>query len=100
MFHIERAQLMAFFNQVIIPFPHILTRPATMKRFAELFHIEDDLMIEELRQLGTEIMSGELPFPGGQGGGPSNNPAAAILGKALGQQGGNTNGGGSSLVPQ
>ena len=97
---IERAQLMAFFNQVIIPFPHILTRPATMKRFAELFHIEDDVMIEELRALGKQILSGELPFPGGQGGGPSNNPVAALLGKALGQQGGNTNGGGAATVQQ
>jgi len=95
---IERAQLMAFFNQIIIPFPHILTQPATMKRFAELFHIEDDVMIEELRALGEKILSGELPFPGGQGGGPSNNPAAALLGQALGQQGGNTNGGGASTV--
>ncbi len=95
---IERAQLMAFFNQVIIPFPHILTRPATMKRFAELFHIEDDVMIEELRALGEQILSGELPFPGGQGGGPSNNPAAALLGKALGPQGGNNAGGGAATV--
>jgi len=97
---IERAQLMAFFNQVIIPFPHILTQPATMKRFAELFHIEDDVMIEELRALGEKIMGGELPFPGGQGGGPSNNPVAALMGKALGQQGGNANGGGAPTVQQ
>jgi hypothetical protein len=95
---IERAQLMAFFSQVVIPFPHILTRPSTMKRMAELFHIEDDTMIEELRALGEQIMSGQLPFPGGQGGGPSDNPLASILGSALGQQGGNANGGGSPMV--
>jgi len=92
---IERAQLMAFFSQVVIPFPHILTRPATMKRMAELFHIEDDLMIEELRQLGEDIFSGKLPFPGAQGGGPSDNPVAAIIGSALGPQGGNSQGGGA-----
>ena len=55
-------------------------------------------MIEELRALGEKIMSGEMPFPGGQGGGPSDNPVAAILGKALGQQGGNANGGGAPTV--
>ncbi len=97
---IERAQLMAFFNQVIIPFPQILTLPATMKRMAELFHLEDDLMIEEMRQLGLKIMSGEVPAPGQQGGGPSNNPAAALLGKALGPQGGNNSGGGAATVQQ
>lgn len=97
---IERAQLMAFFNQVIIPFPHILTKPATMKRMAELFHIEDDVMIEELRALGEDILSGKAPFPGGQGGGPSENPVSALLGSALGQQGGNANGGGADTVQQ
>lgn len=97
---IERAQLMAFFNQVIIPFPQILTLPGTMKRMAELFHMEDDVMVEELRELGEKIMSGEVPAPGQQGGGPEANPAAALLGKALGQQGGNTNGGGAPTVQQ
>ena len=95
---IERAQLMAFFSQVIIPFPHILTKTATMKRFAELFGIEDDVMLEELRDLGMAMLSGQLPMPGQQGGGPSNNPVASVLGTALGPQGGNTNGGGSDLV--
>lgn len=95
---IERAQLMAFFQQVIIPLPHILTQPATMKRMAELFHIEDDAMIEELRRMGEKILSGELPTPGQQGGGPSNNPISQVIGAALGQQGGNANGGGSPMV--
>jgi len=97
---IERAQLMAFFSQVVIPFPQILTKPATMKRMAELFHIEDDLMIEELRQLGLDIQNGVVQAPGQQGGGPSDNPVAALLGKALGQQGGNANGGGAPTVQQ
>ena len=97
---IERAQLMAFFSQVIIPFPQILTKPATMKRMAELFHIEDDVMIEELRQLGLDMMNGTVPMPGQQGGGPSDNPVAALMGKALGQQGGNTNGGGAPTVQE
>jgi hypothetical protein len=92
---IERAQLMAFFSQVIIPFPHVLRLPGTMKRMAELFHIEDDIMIEELRTLGEQIMQGQLPMPGGQGGGPSENPGLASIGSAMGQTGGNVNGGGA-----
>jgi len=95
---IERAQLMAFFSQVIIPFPQILTKPATMKRLAELFHLEDDVMIEELRQLGLDMLSGKVPMPGNQGGGPSDNPVAQAIGSALGQQGGNANGGGNPMV--
>ena len=71
-----------------------------MKRMAELFHIEDETMVEELRQLGVDMMQGKVPMPGGQGGGPSNNPVASIIGSALGQQGGNNNGGGSDMVQE
>lgn len=97
---IERAQWIAFMSQVVIPFPHILTSPTIMKRMAEMFHIEDEAAIEEFRQLGLKIMSGQMPMPGGQGGGPSNNPIASVLGAALGPQGGNANGGGSPMMQQ
>lgn len=92
---IERAQWIAFLSQVVVPFPHILTSPSLMRRMAEMFNIEDDAAIEELRQIGLKIMQGSMPMPGGQGGGPSNNPVAAVLGAALGPQGGNANGGGT-----
>ncbi|KKL13299.1 hypothetical protein LCGC14_2527140, partial [marine sediment metagenome] len=92
---VERAQWIAFLSQVVIPFPHILTKPSIMKRFGEFFHIEDEATLEEFRQLGESILSGEMPMPGGQGGGPSNNPIAEILGKAGGPGGGNTSGGGA-----
>jgi hypothetical protein len=97
---IERAQIIAFFSQVVIPMPHILTVPATMKKMAELFHIEDEAMVEELRQLGLKMMSGQVPMPGqSQGGGPEGGSAVSnILGAALGQLGGNTNGGGAPTV--
>jgi hypothetical protein len=97
---IERSQWIAFMSQVVIPFPHILTSPSIMKRMAEMFHIEDEAAIEEFRQLGLKIMSGQMPMPGGQGGGASDNPIAAVMGAALGQQGGNTNGGGAPTVTQ
>jgi hypothetical protein len=95
---IERSQWIAFMSQVVIPFPHILTSPSIMKRMAEMFGIEDEAAIEEFRLLGAKIMSGQMPMPGGQGGGPSDNPVAAVLGAALGPSGGNTNGGGSPMA--
>ena len=94
---IERAQWIAFMSQVVIPFPQILTAPNVMRRMAEMFHIEDEAAIEEFRQLGLKMMSGQMPMPGGQGGGgPSVNPVAQIMGAALGPQGGNANGGGAT----
>jgi hypothetical protein len=95
---IERAQWIAFLSQVVIPMPQILTAPSVMRRMAEMFHIEDEAALEELRQLGLKMMSGAMPMPGGQGGGPSDNPVAAILGAAMGAQGGNNNGGGSPMI--
>lgn len=95
---IERSQWIAFLSQVVIPFPHILTAPSVMKRMAEMFHIEDEAALEELRDLGLKMMQGQLPMPGGggsQAGVPEDNPIAKVLGAALGPQGGNTNGGGS-----
>lgn len=97
---IERSQWIAFMSQVVIPFPHILTAPSVMKRMAEMFHIEDDAALEEFRQMGLKIMQGAMPMPGGQGGGPSDNPVAAIMGAAMGPMGGNTNGGGAPTVTQ
>jgi hypothetical protein len=97
---IERSQWIAFMSQVVVPFPHILTAPSVMKRMAEMFHIEDDAALEEFRQMGLKIMSGQMPMPGGQGGGPSDNPVAAIMGAAMGPMGGNTNGGGAPTVAQ
>jgi hypothetical protein len=95
---VERAQWIAFMSQVVLPFPQILTAPNVMKRMAEMFGIEDEAALEEFRQLGVKMMSGAMPMPGGQGGGPSNNPVAAVLGQALGPMGGNTNGGGSPMM--
>jgi hypothetical protein len=97
---IERSQWIAFMSQVVIPFPHILTAPTVMKRMAEMFHIEDEAALEEFRQMGLKIMAGAMPMPGGQGGGPSDNPIAAVMGAAMGPMGGNTNGGGAPTVTQ
>ena len=95
----ERAQWTAFMSQVVIPMPHILTAPHFMKKMAEMFGIEDDAMLEELRQLGLQMMSGQVPMPGGgsgsQAGVPESNPVSAMMGQAMGALGGNQNGGGA-----
>ena len=95
---LERAQWMAFMSQVIVPFPHVLTAPRFMRRMAEMFGIEDEAALEELRQIGLQMMSGKLPMPGGAGsaqGVPEDNPVTKVLGAAMGALGGNVNGGGA-----
>ena len=95
---VERAQWTAFMSQVVIPMPHVLTAPQFMKRMAEMYGIEDDSALEELRQLGLKMMSGQMPMPGNSGsqaGVPEDNPVAAVLGQAAGSLGGNANGGGA-----
>lgn len=93
---IERSQLIAFMSQVVIPMPHILQSPNLMKKLAEMFHIEDEAILEELRQLGLKILSGQQPMPG-QSGTPPNNPVSQVIGMATGAQGGNANGGGAQI---
>jgi hypothetical protein len=98
---IERSQWITFLKEVVIPFPHILTAPNFMKRMAEMFHIEDEAALEEMRQMGLKILSGMMPMPGGgggQGGGDGSNPVAKIIGAAMGPMGGNANGGGAPTV--
>jgi len=91
---VERAQLTAFISQVVMPFPAILTQRPLVKMIAELYHIEDDAVIESLMQLGQQITSGQLPGANAQGGGPAQSPIAQIMGLAGGAGGGNANGGG------
>lgn len=94
---IERAQTVAFLSQVLIPFPHIMTMPRLMKQMAEMYHIEDEIILEELMDMGEKILSGMVQSPGNAGGSQpaENNPVAAVMGSAMGQLGGNNNGGGA-----
>jgi len=97
---IERAQWMAFWSQVIIPAPVILTSPIVMKRFAEMFGIEDQALLEEFRQLGLKMtqQQGNAPAPQGSAAGiPIDNPVAKAGGMAGGMLGGAVNGGGGMM---
>ena len=63
-----------------------------------MHHIEDENMLEELYQLGKQIMSGSAPMPGQKGSTPGSGelPGTAAAGSALGFLGGLINGGGST----
>ena len=59
------------------------------KKMAEMHHIEDEVMLEEMFQIGQQIMSGQLPMPGGAGSQPGvgeDRPVSAMGGMAGGVQ--------------
>jgi hypothetical protein len=84
----ERTQWLSFL-QLLGNFPHLLMQKHLMKRMAEMHHIEDEVMLEELYQLGKQIMGGQMPMPGQSGsapGRPEANPQAATGGQQGGPQ--------------
>ena len=97
--HIERADFMGLL-QVLASFPHIMTSPSLMKKLFEMYQIDNELILQELAKIGNQILSGQVPPPGGgsQAGVSENNPITALLGTAFGAQGGNANGGGAQEV--
>ena len=88
---IERAQWLAFL-QVVGNFPQLLT---SVKHMAEMHGIEDDNLIDELINIGRQMMQMQQQKEGGGGQLPGGSPIAAVLGQAFGDQGGNANGGGN-----
>lgn len=84
----ERTSWIAFL-QFLANAPQFLTSRHMLKRMAEMHHIEDETLIEELYQIGQKMMSGAMPIPGTQGSAPNTtemNPAAAMGGQAGGPQ--------------
>jgi len=85
--HVERAQWMAFLT-LLSQFPQLMLSANLMKRMAEMHHIEDEAMLEQLLAIAKQMMSGQLPMPGGAGsqaGVPGMTSAATVTG---GQAGG------------
>lgn len=85
---IERASWMAFLN-LLATFPHLLLSKRLFKKMAELHHIEDEVLLEEMHVIGQQIMGGQLPMPGGggsQAGVPEDRPVSAMGGMAGGSQ--------------
>jgi hypothetical protein len=80
--HIERASWQAFLG-LLATFPHLATSRRLMQKMAEMHHIEDDAMVDELHQIATAILSGQSPMPGQSGsqpGTPEERPVSAMGG--------------------
>jgi hypothetical protein len=98
---VERAQWLAFL-QVIAGAPQLMTSKRLLKRMAEMHHIEDDAMVDEIFAIGQRMMQANAA-PKGAGsvaGVSQDDPIRAVLGAALGQLGGNANGGGAASLGQ
>lgn len=84
----ERASWQAFL-QFLANAPQFILSKRLMKKAAEMHHIEDEMMLEELRQIAIQMMSGQIPMPGNQGsqaGVGEARPASAMGGQAGGVQ--------------
>ena len=82
---IERAQWIAFLN-LIASAPQLALSKRLLKQMSELFHIDDEAMLEEIYNIARQMMSGMLPMPGKQGSTPSTPalPGTSSAGMAFG----------------
>lgn len=83
---IARAQFIQWIG-ALQSFPQVLLSKSLLKKSAEMFEIHDELLIEELFQIGQQMMSGQIPAPGNSGSAPgsaSGSPLAGIGGMAMG----------------
>jgi hypothetical protein len=79
----ERASWQAFLA-LLANFPQLLLSKRLLKAIADQHHIEDESMIEELFQLGQQMMSGQIPSPGNTGsqaGVSEDRPVSAVGGQ-------------------
>lgn len=82
---IERAQWMAFLG-LIAQAPHLALSKLLLKRTAEMHHIYDDAMLEEISKIAQAVIAGQ-GAPKGVGSQPNlmeQNPAAMGPGAAMG----------------
>lgn len=83
---VERNSWLAFMG-LLASFPHLLLSKRFIRKMAELHHLDDEAMIDELIGIGKQIMAGQMPMPGGVGSQPGvgeTRPVSAVGG----QQGG------------
>lgn len=86
--HIERASWQAFLG-LLASFPHLAMSKRLLKKMAEMHHIEDEAMINELFEIAKKILGGQYPMPGqsgSQAGVPEERPMSAAGGQAGGVQ--------------
>lgn len=103
---VERAQWLAFL-QLVAQAPQLMLSKRLMQHMAELHHIEDSVMLEELQKIGEQVTQGLLPGVAGGGTGGGSSPGVpetgilkGVLGQALGALGGNAGGGGAASLGQ
>ena len=63
---IERAQFMAW-QSMLANAPQMMLSKTLLKRTAEMFHIYDNTLIDELHNLAKKMMGGQVQAPGQQG---------------------------------
>lgn len=82
---IERSQWIAFLS-LLASAPQLALSKRLLKQMAELFHIDDEAMLEELYNIARQMMTGQLPMPGQQGSTPGSPglPGTASAGMAAG----------------
>ncbi len=82
---IERAQWNAFLT-LLASAPQFMISKTLLKNAAEMYHIDNELLVEELYQIGQQMMSGQIPMPGTQGSAPGSPgmPGTATAGQAAG----------------
>ena len=85
---IERAQWLSFLG-VITNAPQLLLSKTLLKETARMHHIENDALVEELFEIGQQMMSGQIPMPGAQGSQPNTQGTAAA--RTGGQAAGSNN---------
>jgi hypothetical protein len=66
---IERAQWTAFLA-FLANAPQFLLSKRLLTKTAEMFHVHDEAMIEEIHEIGRQMMGGQIPTPGQQGSTP------------------------------
>lgn len=85
---VERSSWMAFLT-LLSSFPQLALSKRLLIKMAEMHHIEDEAMIDEILAIAQKMMSGALPQPGQAGsspGVPESKPGSATSGQANGYQ--------------
>ena len=93
----ERASWIAFLT-LLQGFPQLLLSPTLIKEMAELHHLDNEALVNELLQIGKQMMSGQIPSTSPQGSQPGqgeDRPVSAIAGQFGGQHSTNQPGAGN-----
>jgi len=84
--HVERASWLSFLS-IAFQNPAMLVSKRLFKKIAELHHVEDEALLEEVYAIGNKMISGQIPVGGQQGSQPNiseSRPVSATGGMAGG----------------